>query len=278
MSSLLHPSGAILSTRTLLPFGATFTTRVAELCRCGSLDFDLPRTLPGGARAALRLERSLVPPAVLWVPTRPEPASGPTLGSPLMDEWLSASPAVVVALPPDLDHQMQAIAAAYRLADSTASKSTSRLVAVGLRSNHLVGGRRHLANLTLLRRRVEEWGLAIALDLTSPFDPLWEAEAAVLRLGGRLAVVRIGSHANLPSAVALDRVARRAVRAAIEQRRDVRVAIEPEVRWWQRRNAQAVAGAWTLAADRINPWFGPAPVDATSRAEGQRRHRSLPPR
>ncbi len=278
MSSLPHPSGATLATRKLLPFGSAFTSHVADLCRCESLDIDLARPLAGGIGFAHRPESQAIPPAVLWVPGGAESAPESVVRLPVVARWLPTAPVLVVDLPHHSAEQMTAIAEAYRLAERVARDSTDCPVAVGLRACHLAGGRRHLANLTLLRRRAEEWGLSIALDLTGSFDPLWEAEAAVLRLGGRLAVVRISSRANLPSAVNLDRVARRAVRAAIEQRRDVRVSIEPDVRWWQRRSARALADAWTVAASRINPWVGPTVRNVAPRTGEERRHRSLPPR
>jgi hypothetical protein len=278
MSEVPSPSGAILSTRKLLPFGAAFTSRVAEACRPDSVDIDLTWTLPGAVRSVFRLDSSDGPSAVLWIPARTDPARTMTADSPVVARWLPTCPVLVIDLPPHPSEQMAGIAAAYRIAEKTANQSSCCQVAIGLRASHLLGGRRHLVNLTLLRRRTEEWGIAIALDLTGAFDPLWEAEAAVLRLGGRLALVRINSGANLPSAVDRDRVARRAVRAAIEQCRDLRVSIEPDVAWWQRRNVGAVADAWTLSARRIYPWGGPSSQGVPPIHEERRRHRSLPPR
>ena len=278
MFDLPHPSGAALSTRKLLPFGATFTSRVADLCRRASLDIDLSRPLPGAISVAGRMESDPAQAAVVWLPS--DLASTPDLAvqSPLVSRWLPDTPVLVVDLPHNPDELMLTIGRAYRLAEGLAPSYPACVVAVGLRSTHLAGGRHHLANLTLLRRRTEEWGLSIALDLTASFDPLWEAEAAVLRLGSRLTVLRIKSRANLPSAVDADRVARRAVLAAVEQRRDVTLSIEPDVHWWQRRNSRAIAEAWMAAADRSRP--RPAlPVPTTAPFSDERgRHRSLPPR
>ena len=278
MYDLPHPSGAALSTRTLLPFGTTFTARVADLCRCDSLDIDLARPLPGATSVARRLEFTSARAAVVWLPS--DLASTPDLvvESPIVSRWLPDAPVLVVDLPRHPDELMQTIGRAYQLAERLAPGFPECAVAVGLRSNHLAGGRHHLANLTLLRRRTEEWGLSIALDLTATFDPMWEAEAAVLRLGSRLTVLRVRSRAHLPSAVDADRVARRAVRAAVEQRRDVRLSIEPDVHWWQRRNGRAVAEAWTAAANRCRPRAGFVAPGTAPSSEERRRHRSLPPR
>jgi hypothetical protein len=52
------------------------------------------------------------------------------------------------------------------------------------------GTRTHLDRISALRHVAEEWDVHIALDLTGAIDPRWEAEAAVLRLGNRLRLVR----------------------------------------------------------------------------------------
>ncbi|HVL25499.1 MAG TPA: hypothetical protein VM450_15535 [Thermomicrobiales bacterium] len=50
----------------------------------------------------------------------------------------------------------------------------------------------HSLDSTALARRVaEEWELDLALDVAGPVPPGWEAEAAVVRLMPRLAVVRL---------------------------------------------------------------------------------------
>jgi hypothetical protein len=98
-----------------------------------------------------------------------------------------------------------------------------RRVLLALRSCHLLGGRRHLAELTALRHLAEEWDLGFALDLTCGLDPTWEAEAAIIRLGGHLRLLRIKTAATHRLAVGEDRVVARALGAAMEQ------AIPPEV-------------------------------------------------
>lgn len=49
----------------------------------------------------------------------------------------------------------------------------------------------HLERVVNMRRVAEEWDLDIALDLTSPGIEQWEAEAALMRLFPRLALVRM---------------------------------------------------------------------------------------
>jgi hypothetical protein len=98
-----------------------------------------------------------------------------------------------------------------------------RRLLLALRGYHLLGGRRHLADLTALRHLAEEWDLGFALDLTGGLDPTWEAEAAIIRLGGHLRLLRIKTAATHRLAVGEARVVARALGAAMEQ------AIPPEV-------------------------------------------------
>jgi len=60
-------------------------------------------------------------------------------------------------------------------------------VAVGIRG----ADRGHLDQLRAIRRLAEEWDLDVALDLTGSVPRDWEAEAAIMRLLPRLALVRI---------------------------------------------------------------------------------------
>jgi hypothetical protein len=98
-------------------------------------------------------------------------------------------------------------------------------MALGLSSAALRGGRPHLVHLGALRHFVEEWDLSLALDLSGNFDPTWEAEAAVARLGERLSVLRVRASAPSRSAVGADRVACRTIHAAIDRGRAVDIAV-----------------------------------------------------
>lgn len=105
--------------------------------------------------------------------------------------------------------------------------ATSAPLLVGLGAPHLRGGRPHLVQLGALRRFAEEWDLGVALDLTGRIDPTWEAEAAVTRLGQRLKVLRVRDSAASRSAVGLDRVACRALHAALDRTGPLLVAVAP---------------------------------------------------
>lgn len=100
-------------------------------------------------------------------------------------------------------------------------------VALGLPSTSLKGGRPHLVHLGGIRRFAEEWDLRVAIDLSGQFDPTWEAEAAVARLGERLAILRINASAPSRAAVGRDRVACRALHAAMDRDHFLEIAVSP---------------------------------------------------
>lgn len=88
---------------------------------------------------------------------------------------------------------------------------------VGLPSPLLRGGRPHLVQLGGIRRFAEEWDFRIAIDLSGRFDPTWEAEAAIARLGERLRLIRLPASAPSRAAIGRDRVACRALHAALDR-------------------------------------------------------------
>jgi len=100
-------------------------------------------------------------------------------------------------------------------------------VVVGLPSTALKGGRPHLVQLGAIRRFAEEWDISVAVDLAGQFDPTWEAEAAVARLGERLGLLRISASAPSRAAVGRDRVACRALHAVIDGGHGVGIAVAP---------------------------------------------------
>lgn len=104
------------------------------------------------------------------------------------------------------------------------SASPSRLL-IGVNTSQLRGGRPHLVQLGALRHFAEEWDLGVALDLTGRLDPTWEAEAAVTRLGQRLQLLRVRDTAPSRNAVGLDRVACRALHAALDRENPLLVAV-----------------------------------------------------
>ncbi|MCA9876672.1 MAG: hypothetical protein KC442_02790 [Thermomicrobiales bacterium] len=103
--------------------------------------------------------------------------------------------------------------------------ATNAPLLIGLGAPHLRGGRPHLVQLGALRRFAEEWDIGVALDVTGRIDPTWEAEAAVTRLGQRLRLLRVRDSAPSRSAVGLDRVACRALHAALDRDSPLLVAV-----------------------------------------------------
>jgi len=125
-------------------------------------------------------------------------------------------------------------------------------VTVAVPTAWLVGGRPHLVQLTALRRICEEWDIDIALDLTGPIDPQWEAEAAVLRIGSRLRIVRI---AALPvTANSTDSQARltdRALIPALESGSLASVSLSPPIRPLLSARESVLVKTITALADAV---------------------------
>lgn len=93
------------------------------------------------------------------------------------------------------------------------------------------GGRAHLYRLNVVRRLAEEWGLALALDLTPRTDNRWEAEAAMQAVGRHLVAIRLRSslvdHASQNA-----EIHRRALRAAADAGFCGRIVLAPVTPWW----------------------------------------------
>ena len=60
-------------------------------------------------------------------------------------------------------------------------------IALAIRAENQDGSHDHLDRLHMLRHRVSEWDLKLALDLTCQPDGNWEAEAAMNRILPRTA-------------------------------------------------------------------------------------------
>lgn len=206
------------STRgSLMP--AWLCQHVAADAGLGVLDVDA--TSVGAAWLAKRGGRSAayVPAATIWTPAE-------QLGSPqfaalqnaLIARQSGSLPTTVFVASSlqhrDLSRQLQPV-----LLGQMASPL------IGLTTSRLRGGRPHLVQLGALRRFAEEWDLGLALDLTGRLDPTWEAEAAVTRLGPRLRLIRVRDSAPSRTAVGLDRVACRAIHAALDREHPLTVAL-----------------------------------------------------
>ncbi|MCC6312517.1 MAG: hypothetical protein IT337_00790 [Thermomicrobiales bacterium] len=253
MTNLLPPiqPRVALATHLLLPLGSGFAGRVAAYAGAQWLDLDYAAHLVA-PRLRMPPDHKGWAPNALWLPA--EGTRGPidqALRGRFVGGQGSLAPLLIVDAPWNLADAPSALRALFPFTQAVERAGVGRSVAVGLRARHLSGGRRHLTQLTLLRHIVEEWGLDIALDLTGPFDPQWEAEAAVLRMGPRLVLVRAGAAAVAASPVDRGRVAKRALRAAIEQQPRLCVSLAPDVPWWQAASPTALGRAWSDSARRL---------------------------
>lgn len=113
----------------------------------------------------------------------------------------------------------------FRVAEPLLDIAKQWPLGIGISSQSLRGGRPHLVQLGAVKRFVEEWDLQIAVDMAGRFDPTWEAEAAIARLGERLSMLRVRMSAPTRSAVGPDRVACRALHTLVDRGRNVEIAL-----------------------------------------------------
>lgn len=268
-------TNTLISTSRFAAFGPSFVDRVATVSGCESIELDfavqrLRRIAPFEFISATSSRTRAI-----WV--NQQDARIPAfLGD--LREWIngedSGESLLVVDLE-DLKKTGATIQVAYRAATLLSRRDPLGRVALGIRSAPLAGGRKHLADLTLVRRQAEEWGLSIAIDLTGRFDPLWEAEAAVARLASCLALVRVNAAVTVPGPINLDRVSRRALKAALESNPQLLVSLQPSIAWWRWCSPKAIATNWHQAAQRLRRSGPNSRVDASFVAEFGRESRRI---
>jgi hypothetical protein len=208
--------------RALLP--AWMMQQVATQVGVDSLDVDATSAV--GAWLAQRLGTpgdTYVPVSTVWIPA----GELQSLGSRRLIERIgelqpNASPCVIASLPTGTT-----LYELTRRLELAVQVTQSWQVVLGIPSTALKGGRPHLVQLGGIRRFAEEWDLSVAVDLSGQFDPTWEAEAAIARLGDRLGFLRISASAPSRGAVGRDRVACRALHAAIDGDHALNIAVTP---------------------------------------------------
>src|SRR5215212_4123500 len=218
------PSSSIavsFSTRsTFLP--AWIVQQAATQANIAGLDVDATSAL--GAWVAARLGtpgETCAPVSTLWLPAGElQSQRSRRLIERIEELQPNNSPRVVATLPTGAT--LHELSRHLQLGDLVAR---SWPVVLGIPSTALRGGRPHLVQLGGIRRFAEEWDLTVAVDLSGQFDPTWEAEAAVARLGERLGILRISASAPSRTAVGRDRVACRALHAAVDSDHVLEVAV-----------------------------------------------------
>jgi hypothetical protein len=198
--------------------------QAASLASADGLDVDATTAL--GAWLAARLAASAggdIPIRTLWLPAG-ELQSPPSRRLIEGIAGRQSKPAVCVVATLPAGTKLHELTRHLGLAAGTYQ---SVPVVLGLPSTSLKGGRPHLVQLGVIRRFAEEWDFTVAVDLSGQFDPTWEAEAAVARLGERLAILRINASAPSRAAVGRDRVACRALHAAMDRDHFLEVAVAP---------------------------------------------------
>jgi hypothetical protein len=208
--------------RTLLP--GWMAQRVAAQAGIRSLDIDAASALGGWLAARLEApDGTDIPVSTLWLPAGELHSQRSRRLIERMGQLQpDASPCVVATLPAGVT--LHELARHFELAGWLTQSSR---VLLGIPSTALKGGRPHLVQLGGIRRFAEEWDLSLAVDLAGQFDPTWEAEAAIARLGERLSLLRISASAPSRAAVGRERVACRALHAAIDGDHVLDVAIAP---------------------------------------------------
>lgn len=192
------------------------------------------------------------------------PTSAVWLGNPWLGLWnatqhrerlanlvkLLDPPAVAVDLDPASGSLVRPSTLIERVELTRRLVGRDRSVLVTIRAAQVLGGRRHLSDLTAFRHLAEEWELGVALDLTGSLDATWEAEAAIFRLGNHLRLLRIPTRATDRLAVGQDRVIARALSAAMDQSYPPEVTLSPSVPivWAMSDRARAEATAKSVLA------------------------------
>ena len=229
--------------------------RIAEAAELDGVDLDMSfcplRRVSCFAAVA---ERYRVPIRSVWVPGRRFwrawwEARGPHVGGELAK--MNGVATVVVDLPAGNGGEVSRALVTGLTQSLRAIVHPSTQVAVALRARNLEGGRRHLVQMTALRRLAEEWDFGIALDLTGAIDPRWEAEAAVSRLGSRLIMLRVDGQLTRVPSYGRHRAAARALAAALDAGHTSEFALVPHVPAWQRGWAPALVRACADESGRI---------------------------
>lgn len=174
------------------------TLRAAESLQFFALDLDLRQSLVMPTPQALGRagDQSLVRIRSSWIPGS---ITGPFASTRTDALWTALRHAAIhlglrtVVIP----HRSEVTRGTWLGSESRRMFREANLTmvrhAIGIRGSAIQRGHEHLRQLQMLRHAAAEWDLDLALDLTGDVPHYLEAEAAILRLIGRLTLVRIPS-------------------------------------------------------------------------------------
>lgn len=235
-----------ISSRAALIRGRSVEHAVATL-GCTGLDIDATSSPHLAVRA---VARSSVPIQSLWLTGSQVVSQHPAVDTAALfaQPSMKTCSRLVVRLGADstLAHDQACIAAGYQRL-----KQVDRRVRIVL-ALPTVGTLTHLSRLHVVSRLAEEWDALLALDVNADTGANWEAEAAVVVLQRRLAMVRIRSDVQRRPRDRYD-LARRTLLAAAEFCDTVTVSILPSPRPWSilstRLVEQELSGAVNMVQD-----------------------------
>ena len=242
--SLQPVSGArrptILAGAGTSPLGSLGRTlRAAESLQFFAIDLDLRRALilPTPQALGRAGDQSLVRIRSAWIPGA---INGPLASSRSDALWTALRHAAThlglrtVVMP----HRSEVTRGDWLGAESrrTFREGSLGMVrhAIGIRGASIQRGHEQLRQLQMLRHAAEEWDLDLALDLTGEVPHYLEAEAAILRLIGRLTLVRIPSWVSANGELnTADPISRRVVSILADQGYTGTISIVPMRPPWQ---------------------------------------------
>ncbi len=134
--------------------------------------------------------------------------------------------------------------------------SESVRVTIGIRPYQIENTRAHLARLSTLRMQASEWDLDLAIDLGRELDWLWEAEAALYRIIGSLALVRLSYPTTTFDGRFRSSLTQRSVLTCSELGFEGDFSLVIPLPWWHWRNARSLEAACRDTVTRISREMG----------------------
>jgi hypothetical protein len=139
-------------------------------------------------------------------------------------------------------------------------------IAISLMAENKEGTRAHLDRISTVRHIAEEWELDLVLDLTGAIDPRWEAEAAILRMGDRLQVVRLTPPTDDPRKSSYGRPKDQMVHRVMSTLIDINFAgllsLKARLPWWNWSDPAGVSAEFVRLSNLMLSKFSSQPAPA----------------